>query len=353
MARALKIKAGAEKLTPELEKARIPLNAWGGIGREMTATEDYAYAAALALARAIAERAGDTALQAVWADAADRAGAYQPPAGMGAMSAVGGLPGGPETVAGPPDWRGLLDLLEAHTTASFDDLWRTWVARDTDLPLLQVRAAARARYAAVLQEAGDWQLPRPVRDALRAWRFDDATALLAKASTILVERKAIATAAAASGLTAPDTLRIAFGSPDGFALAALEATAELAAIDRYDIAAASRLATPDLLQTLGLWDSTPQADLAESRTLFATGDLAGSVQAAGIAAATWNGAEELGRGRAISLVFLGLAALCAIGLLVAVWHGRRRRRHLLSTATAWPRPARSPQPPRWPPTSDQ
>ncbi len=355
VARALEIKAGADKLTPELEKARIPLNAWGGIGREMTATEDYAYAATLALARAIAERAGDTALQAVWADAADRVGAYQPQAGTdtGATSAVGGLPGGPETVAGPPDWRGLLDLLEAHTTASFDDLWRTWVARDTDLPLLEARAAARARYAAVLQEAGDWQLPRPVRDALRAWRFDDATALLAKASTILVERKAIATAAAASGLTAPDTLRTAFGSPDGFALAALEATAQLAAIDRYDIAAASRLATPDLLQTLGLWDSTPQADLAESRILFATGDLAGSAQAAGIAAATWNGAEELGRGRAISLVFLGLAALCAIGLLVAVWHGRRRRRHLLSTATAWPRPARSPQPPRWPPTSDQ
>ena len=329
VARALKVKASGDKLTPELEKARIPLNAWGGIGRETTATEDYAYAATLALARAIAARAGDTALQAVWADAAHRTGAYQPPVGTSGTSAVGELPGEPETVEGPPDWRGLLDLLEAHTATSFDDLWRTWVVRDTDLPLLQARAAARTRYDAVLQDAGDWHLPRPVRDALRAWRFDDATAMLAKASTILERRKAIAAAAAASGLTVPDTLKTAFESPDGFARATLEATAELAAIDRYDIAAAARPAAPDLLQTLGLWDSTPKADLAESRTLFATGDLAGSAQAAGIAAATWTGAQELGRGRAIGFVFLGLAILVAMGLLAAVWRGRRRRRHVL------------------------
>ena len=332
VARALKVKVNADKLTPELEKARIPLNAWGGIGRETTAIEDYAYAATLTLARAIAERAGDTALQAVWADAAHRTGAYQPPVGTGATSAVGAFPGKPETAEGPPDWRGLLDLLEAHTATSFDDLWRTWVVRDTDLPLLQARAAARSRYDAVLQGAGDWQLPRPVRDALRAWRFDDATGLLAKASTILERRQAIATAAAASGLTVPDTLRTAFANPDGFAGATLEATAELAAIDRYDIAAASRLATPDLIRTLGLWNSTPDADLAESRTLFATGDLAGSAQAAGIAAAAWTGAEELGRGRAVSLVFLGLAILGALGLLVALWRGRRRRRHVLPVA---------------------
>ena len=57
---------------------------------------------------------------------------------------------------------------------SLDDLWRTWVARPEDLALLDARGAARARYAAVVASAGDWQLPRPVRDAMRAWRFDDA-----------------------------------------------------------------------------------------------------------------------------------------------------------------------------------
>ena len=139
-----------------------------------------------------------------------------------------------------PDWRGLLDLLEAHSATSFDDLWRTWVARDTDLALLDARSAARARYDAVVAAAGDWRLPRAVRDAMRAWQFDQATRLLTSARTILDQRAVIATAAAASGLTLPTTLRTAFESPDGFASATLEATAELEAIDRYDAAAAAR-----------------------------------------------------------------------------------------------------------------
>ena len=89
-------------------------------------TEDYGYAASLILARAIGERVGDDGLQAVWADAA---------AGPGRTSraAAGGAPTAPETVDGPPDWRGLLDLLDEHATTSLDDLWRTWVARPDDL----------------------------------------------------------------------------------------------------------------------------------------------------------------------------------------------------------------------------
>ena len=52
----------------------------------------------------------------------------------------------PETVDGPPDWRALLDLLEERTGLTYDDLWRTWVARDTDLPLLDARRDARTEY---------------------------------------------------------------------------------------------------------------------------------------------------------------------------------------------------------------
>ena len=56
----------------------------------------------------------------------------------------------PETVEGAPDWRGLLDLFDEGGAASYDDLWRTWVARDEDLALLDARTAARARYDAVV-----------------------------------------------------------------------------------------------------------------------------------------------------------------------------------------------------------
>jgi len=320
----LKVKVTGDVLTPALEAARIPLNSWGAIGRETSAVEDYAYAATLALAKAIAERTGPDGLRVVWADAAGRVGAYQPPAAAGAASAA------PETVDGPPDWRGLLDLLEGQGSGSFDDLWRTWVARPSDLPLLDARQTARARYATVVAAAGDWQLPRPLRDAMRAWRFDTATALLDDATRILDQRTAIEAAATAAGLTPPESLHVAFGLPDGFASATDEAAAELESIDRYDAAAATRPAAPDLLQTLGLWGTTPDAELAESRTLFATGDLAGSAAAASAAAAAWSGAEDLGRGRLVSIVALTLAGLLAVVLFGAWLRGRRRRHRALA-----------------------
>jgi hypothetical protein len=327
----LEVKATGATLTPELEAARIPLNAWGPVGREDDATEEYAYAATLALARAIAERAGDDGLRAVWADASARVGAYQPAAPDGTLSAVGGGTAEPETVDGPPDWRGLLDLLEARTGASYDDLWRTWVARDSDLSLLDARMTARARYDAVVAAAGEWQLPRAVRDALRAWRFDQVGTLLDDAEEILEARAAIEAGAAAAGLTAPDTLRTAFESPDGFASATLEATAEIAAIDRYEAAVAARPATLDLLRTVGLWGTSPEAELDRARTLFATGDLTGAAAAAGSAQATWAGAADLGLGRLVSIAALMVALILALILFAAWLRGRRRREHVTMT----------------------
>jgi hypothetical protein len=315
----LKVKAAGETLTPALEAARIPLNSWGAIGRETSAVEDYAYAATLVLARAIAERAGPDGLRAVWADAAAHIGAYQPPT-------LEGRPTAPETVEGAPDWRGLLDLLDEHGSASFDDLWRTWVARPTDLPLLDARRAARERYDAVVTAAGDWQLPRPIRDAMRAWRFDTATMLLDAARAILDQRRAIETAATAAGLTPPVTLREAFERPDGFTSAGDEAAQELDSIARYRAAAATRLPTPDVVQGLGLWGTTPDDELARSRELFASGDLAGSTAAAAAAATAWTSAEDVGRGRLVSIGALTLAALLAV-ILVGAWLRGRRRRH--------------------------
>ena len=322
----LKVQAKGTALTPALQAARIPLNSWAAVGRETSAVEDYAYAATLVLARGIAERAGADGLRAVWADAAAHVGAYQPPT-------LDGGPVAPETVDGAPDWRGLLDLLDEHGSGLYDDLWRTWVARPTDLPLLDARQAARERYDALLAAAGDWQLPRPVRDAMRAWRFDTASALFDGATRILDERGRIEAAATTAGLTTPPTLRVAFERPDGFTSAADEAAAELASIDRYTAAAGTRPASPDLLQTLGLWGTTPDAELAQSRTLFAAGDLTGSATAAATAAAAWTGAENTGRGRLVSLAALTLAAVLAVALVIAWLRGRRRR--LRALAPGW------------------
>ena len=93
-AAAIKEKAASPALTDDLKKAAIPLDAWApatpdaegdATSATAAATERYGYAASLALAKAIAERAGDDTLKAVWARAAARIGAYQPVAPAGAV----------------------------------------------------------------------------------------------------------------------------------------------------------------------------------------------------------------------------------------------------------------------------
>jgi hypothetical protein len=300
---------------PELRAARIPLNAWGLVGSGGVGQEDYAYAASLFLARAIAERAGDEGLQAVWADARGGIGAYQPSDG-----------GAAEIVDGPPDWRGLLDLLEGRTGEPFDDLWRRWVARDTDIPLLNERKAARSRYEAALEMAGEWRLPQPIRDALRAWRFEDATALLADAEAALAARGEVAVAARDAGLIAPATLRLAFEDDDGFDDSTAEATAELDVIRRYVTARELRPAEITPLLTLGLWGQTPDVELADARAAFARGDLPAAAAAADDAAMTWANAESLGQTRGISIGLIVLAAIMGLALLITTVRRRRRRR---------------------------
>jgi hypothetical protein len=304
-----------DELTEELTKSRIPLNAWGPVRTQDVAEEDYAYAASLALARLIAERAGAEGLQAVWADAQGGVGAYQPTGG-----------GAAETVEGPPDWRGLLDLLEARTDATYDDLWRTWVARDTDLSLLDARTQTRMRYDAAVIAAGDWVLPRPIRDALRSWRFSDASALLADAEAAVAARATVADAAEGAGLIAPDTLRLAFEDDDGFADTTAEATAELDVIGRYVAADALRPVEMTPILTLGLWGQTPDAVLAKARDAFAKGDLGGSAAASDDVAYTWANAESIGQNRAISIGLILLALVMILLMTVTTVRRRRRRR---------------------------
>jgi len=315
-----KVQPGA--LTDQLKKARIPLNAWGPVGSENPAQEDYAYAASLELAKAIAERAGQEGLQAVWADAKAGVGAYQPAGG-----------GAAEMVAGPPDWRGLLDLLEEQTGKSFDDLWRTWVARDSDLALLDARVQARARYAATVTAAGDWHLPRPIRDAMRAWQFSDATTLLDDAEAALASRAAVTAAASKAGLIAPGTLRQAFEDDDGFEDASAEATAELDVIGRYVAAQALRPSETTPFMTLGLWGLTPEARLAEARDAFAKGDLAASAAASEDVEFTWATAAGIGQSRAISIGLIVLALVMIVALAISTARRRRRRRRIRMQAS--------------------
>ena len=316
----MKLKVTTDRLTSEMQKSRIPLNAWGPVGTLEVPQEDYAYAAALTLAREIGKRAGDRGLREVWGDAADRISAYQPSSG------------GEEIVGGPVDWRGLLDLLEERTGKPFDDLWRTWVARPEDLPLLDARAAARTRYDAFVTTVDGWHVPLSIRDAMRAWRFDQGTALMDGATAVLDLRERVEAAASKAGLRPPTALRAAFEDDDGFDDALAEGGAELQAIEHYTDAVARRPAETTPLMTLGLVGTAPEADLATAREAFARGDLAASVEAADQAAASWLNAEPSGQRRGFSIAAIIVALLFIIALFV-VGVRRRRRRHIRMQAT--------------------
>ncbi|HET7703695.1 MAG TPA: hypothetical protein VFK35_09855 [Candidatus Limnocylindrales bacterium] len=315
--------ARGDALTEELEAVRIPLNAWGPPGSQERAVEDAEYAAALRLAALVAERAGAENLAAVWQAVRAGRAPYQP-AGAGAAL---------ETATAPPDWRGLLDLLEERTGKSFDDLWTAWVVRPEEAPLLAERRAARAAYADLTARAADWRLPRVIRDALRSWQYDQVLELAASANRALDARDSVESAATEAGLTPPATMRTAFEASAGFTAAVAEAQAELAAIATYRDAAAARLVGVGPIEGLGLWNSDPEHALATAAEAFAAGDLEASVESAGYARGTWESAFTVGRNRVIAIVGT-LGALLLGSWLAFRWARDRslRRRSIVTGA---------------------
>ena len=315
------------ELTDELMKARIPLNAWSAGERP---SDGYAQAASYTLAARVAERAGFEGLREVWRAAAAGEAAYQPPH----VDAGAARP--PEPAAGAPDWRGLLDLLEDRTGETYDDLWREWVVRDDEAALLDARREARQRYAAVVRAAGRWELPRTVREALRAWQFEVAGAMLVDAEDLLGRRVELEQAAADAGLRLPTRLEAAFEGDAGFAAAKAEADAEEATIEALLAAAAARPAAPDTLERIGLLGTSADDALAAGRAAFSRGDLESAASAASSVYVTWAAAAGAGRSRILAAT--GVAILVLLGILVTVsyargWRAARREGPLGSAST--------------------
>lgn len=314
----------APEMTAEAEAARFALDTWPGSTGARTTADAYAYAASYELASEVASLVGDDVLTKVWSDAAARVGAYQPPGGAETASRTA------EDVSGPPDWRGLLDLLEEESGVDLAPLWRELVVTPAEAPLLDVRAAARASYRRTLALAGDWQLPRVIRDALRAWDFDTAETLMADVRTVLAQRNAGADLAASEGLHVPSVMQGLFESgliADASARAEAERTAILA-VRRADEA---RSPDDDLLSRIGMLGEDPDLDVERAREALEAGDLDASLVAADRAHRAWTVAWEEGRRRAL----LALAVAATLVVLGSAVVSNRRR----SRAAADPRPA--------------
>jgi hypothetical protein len=306
----------APKLTAPLAAVRIPLNAWLPPGGANATVEDAEYAASYQLAALVAARATPDGLRTVWQALHEDRAAYQP---IGSRASL-------ETMAEPPDWRGLLDVLEERTSATYDDLWRSWVIRPGEDGLLDQRAATRTTYTTLLARADPWLLPRVVRDALRVWQYGQANELMAAATTALENRDAVYDAAAGAGLVVPSTMETTFEGTRGFAVTSAEAAAELAAIASFRDAASTKPAQPSLLDRIGLWGSDPSAAMGAAAAAFTAGDLEATVQNAGFAKRIWTGATEIGRNRVVAVGASTAALLLGLWLLVRWYRDRSVRR---------------------------
>ncbi len=341
VAQAMKLKPRDESITPALQTARLPLNAWSGSDPSTTSqpaagtppaelTDRYGRAAAVTLAGRLYALVGADGLQAVWRAASGREAAYQPAGQIGA----------PDVSAGPPDWRGFLDLIAERTGVDASGLWSTWVVTPAEQPLLTTRTATRTQFAALVGRAAGWTLPHTVLDALNAWQFDPVATLLSGLGQVLDQRDRIVVAAGAAGLTPPGTLQHVFqGGTSASALT--EASNELQVIDAISAATAAEPPPNSLLDQLGLIGANPGADLEAATSAFNSGDLATARDRALAADSAWSQSADAGGFRIRVTIAAILVAAVALGYVLIQLRrlgrlGQRGRRALAARPTRRP-----------------
>jgi hypothetical protein len=321
------------------EAAAFPLEAWpapGTIGDQTTSDhERYGYAASWTLTAQLVAEIGLGGMRQVLAAAADHRIAYA------------GRPA-PETAPagqGPLDWRAYLDLLEQVGGSTLAErLFARWVVPQDQQGLLAAHRAATSEYAALLAQGRGWLPGLVVRAPMATWDFGTAETAMAAARAVLADRDRIQALAGQLGIAPSKTLDQRYEEA-ATSLAAAQALArdQLATLDAIAAAHGRVAADRDLVTSVGLIGSQPQAALDAAAAAFSHDQLATARQQAALAVADLQGATALGQQRLV--LGAGLLLVLAVGALaLLVRRGRRRRRarraFVMATATlaAKPRP---------------
>lgn len=286
----------------------FPLDEWTPTAD--AAREAYGYAASWAFMRELEDVVGSDAIPAVLARVAASIGPYD----GGDLAPEPGSEAG-ATPASPLTSRGLLDQIEAVTTAHVGTLFADRVLTDADTDLLDARDAARSSFGELLVAADGWGAPDPVRAAMTSWSFDDAGAAIDLATEWLEGRDELIGVMREAGLSAPDRLQQAYRAYGGGPESVRELGVEREVVDAYTDAAAEVNASRSFFARLGLiGGSDPEVQLALANGRFTDGDLAGAQRAIAesqriLAAAETGGVVRL---ISLSLVVIALAALAVI-----------------------------------------
>lgn len=318
----------AERVAPEVEAEApydplaeaegrsadaIPLDTWGASAA--LETESYAYAASWAFINRLEEAAGREALHGVLARVAASIGPYEsaeiepePPA------EAGGTPATPLTT------RAFLDHLETLSDVDLAPLFAERVLTEADRALLEPRAEARAAFDQLVAAADSWGAPDPVRGAMNAWSFEDATAQIAVAADWLEERDALLVRLDRHGLAAPERLKQAYRAYGGGPEAVNELEAERTVVDEFAEAADDVHAERSFLARIGLVGGPdPDAQLTQAAGRFAEGDLRGAVESIAEARRLVATAET---GGIVRLVSVALLVLVLAGVAMVLFRRR-------------------------------
>jgi len=314
---------GAGSWTPNpvspTDTAAVRLNQWVAPGRiadaETDAREAFGYDAAWTVVRSIAVELGPDRMRTVLAAAEDREIPY---AGAGT----------PETVAGPADWRRLLDLLdERGGSKTADDVFRRWVVNDAESEELDARQTARTAYAGLVEAGDEWLPPMYVRDSMAGWRFGEASSRIDAARGVLAKRDALDTIAGQLGAAAPTNVRTAYQTATDSLVAADQLVDREIADGRAAVAAATAVDAPrDLFDAVGLLGTEPETHLAAVRDAFSQGAATTAADAAALSALL-AGAGGVGRERVlVAGIVVLLVIIVAFAAILLAAHRRRRAR---------------------------
>jgi hypothetical protein len=293
--------------------ASFPLDTWAPTSE--LETEAYGYTASWAFIAELEEVVGADALRSVLARVAASVGPYDPGAADRSPE-----PGTTDVPAVPLTSRSFLDQLEAVSDADLAARFAERVLTEGDAALLEARTAARADFVALVEAAGGWGAPDPVRAAMASWSFDEAAAQVESVRMWLAQRDVLLDEMAAAGLSAPDRLQQAYRAFGGGPEAMRELGDEREVVTAY-VAAAERVnAERSFIERLGLvGGADPGAQLVVANGRFTDGDLSGASDAIGEAERI---VEAAGTGGIVRITSLVLVVLILVALAVILFRRR-------------------------------
>lgn len=316
---AARVAAELELATPydpaavsaNLEADAFPLADWTSEDRSAEA-EAWAYAASWSLTDEAARMAGEAGFQQALNQMAAGRDGYDPLTAEASDDAA---------AAAPADSHAYLDHLDAVTEEPVVEALAARILGAGTDELLVARASARTAYQSLLDLAGEWGDPDPVRAAMVEWRFPDAEAEIAVAAEWVIERNRLLFLIEQGGLTVPDRLLAAYRTHGGRDPAWAEIDAERAVVTAHGDVADRIAAGLDPIQRVGLLPGpSAEEQLAAAGTEFAGGDL----RAAADQLASLD--RDLGTATAGGLVRI-VGVIVAVGAAaLGVGYALRRRR---------------------------